>query len=529
MLGYRHTFRVLLLCEHHLGLCWIVAVGRCSGGLLLKPVDAIYRAVAGAAGSAAKQAPIHPVLLSGGSGTRLWPLSRRSYPKQLLALTGPRSMLQETTLRVDAESLGRLIVVAASEHRFAIAEQLRAIGLGAPRIVLEPVGRNTAPAAAVAALAASADDPDALVLLMPADHLIADVRAFRRAVAAGSAAAAEGHIVLFGIAPDAPATGYGYIEAGPPLAGHDGLHSVARFHEKPDAATAQAYLASGRHRWNAGIFLAAAKVLLGELEAHAPDVVRAARSALDGAVRDLDFCRLAQRPFAAAPSVSLDHAVMERTARAVVLPVDFAWSDIGAWSELWQAGARDGDGNAVSGDVRTIDTRNCYVRSDGPLVATLGIEDTVVVATGDAVLVARRGADQKVKELVAALHADSHPAAVSSPLVHRPWGHFQAIETGERYQVKRITVNPGAKLSLQKHHHRAEHWVVVNGTARVTRDGETLLLKETESVFLPQACVHRLENPGRIPLNLIEIQSGPYLGEDDIVRLEDLYARLSDD
>jgi mannose-1-phosphate guanylyltransferase/mannose-1-phosphate guanylyltransferase/mannose-6-phosphate isomerase len=495
----------------------------------LKPVTTQHPEAVLAAGPGSKQAPIYPVLLSGGSGTRLWPLSRQSHPKQLLALTGPLTMLQETALRVDEESFQRMVVVGSSDHRFAIAEQLHAIGLTAPRIILEPVGRNTAPAAAVAALAAAEDDPDALVLLMPADHLIVDGQAFRRAVADGALAAAEGHVVLFGIAPKSPATGYGYIEAGEPLAGHAGIDTVVRFHEKPDGATAKTYLTSGRHRWNSGIFLVAARVLLSEMETHAPEVVRCARAALDGAVRDLDFCRLHSDSFARSPSISLDHAIMERTDKAAVIPADFAWSDIGAWSELWEAGDRDGDGNVLSGDIKAMNTRNSYVRTEGPLVATLGIEDMIVVATADAVLVARKGADQEVKQLVAALQADHHPAAVSSPLVHRPWGHFQTVELGERYQVKRITVNPGAKLSLQKHYHRAEHWVVVNGTAAVTRDGETMLLRENESVFLPLGCVHRLENPGRIPLNLIEIQSGPYLGEDDIVRFEDLYARSQDD
>jgi mannose-1-phosphate guanylyltransferase/mannose-6-phosphate isomerase len=493
----------------------------------LKPVSA--QQPEAICGPGLKQPPIHPVLLSGGSGTRLWPLSRQSQPKQLLALTGPRTMLQETALRLDEESLQRLIVVASSEHRFAIAEQLHAIGLAAPRIILEPVGRNTAPAAVVAALAAIEDDPDALVLLMPADHLIADGQAFRAAVAAGALAAAEGHVVLFGIAPESPATGYGYVESGEALAGHAGIDTVVRFHEKPDSATAKTYLTSGRHWWNSGIFLVAARVLLSEMETFEPEVLRHARSALEGAVRDLDFCRLHSESFAKAPSISLDHAVMERTEKAAVFPVDIAWSDIGAWSELWKAGDRDGDGNVVSGDVKAINTRNSYLRTEGPLVAALGIEDMIVIATADAVLVTRKGADQGVKQLVAELQADDHPAATSSPLVHRPWGHFQTVELGERYKVKRITVNPGAKLSLQKHYHRAEHWVVVNGTATVTRDGETVLLKENESVFLPLGCVHRLENPGRIPLNLIEIQSGPYLGEDDIVRFEDLYARSEDD
>lgn len=499
-------------------------------GRYLKPMSTQHRAKpARAGGSGPQPAPICPVVLSGGAGTRLWPLSRHGRPKQFLALSGSRTLLQEAALRAGAVSRERLIVVAGSEHRFAVAEQLRAVGLGAARFILEPTGRNTAPAAAVAALVAAARDRHALVLLMPADHLITDCEAFQRTVAAGAAAAADGRIVLFGIAPRTPETGYGYIEQGPPLAGHEGVNTVAWFHEKPDAAAAATYLASGRHWWNSGIFLVAAHVLLSELETHAPEVLQGARQALQGAAEDLDFCRLDARSFARVPSISLDHAVIERTERAVVIPADFAWSDVGAWSQLWAAEAGDGDGNVVSGDVRTVDTRDCYLRTEGPLIATVGIADTIVVATTDAVLVAGKGADQEVKALVASLRADNHPAAVSSPLVHRPWGHFQTIELGERYRVKRITVNPGAKLSLQKHFHRAEHWVVVNGTAAVTRDGESLLLGETDSVFLPQNCVHRLENPGRIPLDLIEIQSGAYLGEDDVVRLEDLYARAPEE
>lgn len=472
-----------------------------------------------------KQPAIWPVLLSGGSGSRLWPLSRQSHPKQLLALTGPRTLLQETALRADECDLARLIVVGSVGHRFAIAEQLHEIGLESARIILEPVGRNTAPAAAVAALVAAADDPEALVLLLPADHLIADRCAFRAAVRAGASAARDGHLVLFGIPPKSPSTGYGYVEAGSPLEGHDGTMTVARFHEKPDATTAERYALSGRHWWNSGIFLVSARVLLAELALHAPEVMQAVRLAFAKSLRDLDFCRLDPGSFAASPSISLDHAVIERTDKAVVLPVDLAWSDIGAWSQLWEISDRDADGNSVSGDVKAVGTRNSYLRSDGPLVATLGVEDLVVIATCDAVLVARKGADQAVKDLVAALRADGHPAADASPVVHRPWGHFQSVEAGERYQVKRISVNPGASLSLQKHHHRAEHWVVVNGTAVVTRDGESIVLRENESVFLPVGCVHRLENPGPLPLNLIEVQSGPYLGEDDIVRIDDLYAR----
>lgn len=490
----------------------------------MKP-DAAERAQVFEAESAPTQAAIYPVLLSGGSGSRLWPLSRQSYPKQLLALTGSRTLLQQTALRVDEDDLQRLIVIGNAEHRFAIAEQLREVGLKSARIILEPAGRNTAAAAAVAALVAAAEDPEALVLLMPADHLIADARGFRAAVRCGARAASDGHLVLFGIAPTSPATGYGYIEAGSRLDGHDGPRTVSRFHEKPEAAAAERYVATGRHWWNSGIFLVSARVLLAELSLHAPEVMRAARLALDNSLRDLDFCRLDPCSFAESPSISLDHAVVERTDKAVVLPVDLSWTDIGAWSQLWEISQRDADGNCLSGDVKAVGTRNSYVKSDGPLVATLGVEDLVVIATSDAVLVARKGADQLVKDVVTALQADGHPAADSSPVVHRPWGHFQSVEAGERYQVKRISVNPGAKLSLQKHHHRAEHWVVVNGTAIVTRDGESILLRENESIFLPVGCVHRLENPGPLPLNLIEVQSGPYLGEDDIVRIDDLYAR----
>jgi mannose-1-phosphate guanylyltransferase / mannose-6-phosphate isomerase len=469
--------------------------------------------------------PIFPILLSGGTGSRLWPLSRQSYPKQFLSLTGPRTLLQETALRSIDDGFEPLIVIGRSEHRFAIAEQLHELRLHSPRIILEPVGRNTAPAAAVAALLAGAEDPEALVLLMPADHLVPDAAAYRTAVFAAADAARKGHLVLFGIAPKSPATGYGYIEVGSHLHGQDRLQTVVQFHEKPDLATAESYLLSGRHWWNSGIFLVSARVLLAELDAHVPEVVRAVRLALDNSTRDLDFCRLDAESYAEAPSISLDHAVVERTDKAVVMPIDFYWNDIGSWSQLWEISERDADGNSLSGDVKAVNTRNSYVRTNGPLVATLGVEDVVVIATSDTVLVARKCADQGVKDLVTALQADKHPAAETSQVVHRPWGHFQSIETGERYQVKRITVNPGAKLSLQKHYHRAEHWVVVNGTAIVTRDGESILLKENESVFLPLGCVHRLENPGRLPLDLIEIQSGSYLGEDDIVRFEDLYAR----
>jgi mannose-1-phosphate guanylyltransferase/mannose-6-phosphate isomerase len=466
-----------------------------------------------------------PVVLSGGTGSRLWPLSRDAYPKQLLPLAGSESMLQQVARRAsDPDRFEPLLVVANAEHRFVIAEQLRAIGLRG-RIVLEPEGRNTAPAVAVAALIATRENPDALILIMPADHVIGDEPAFQRAVDAGIAAAEHGSLVLFGIRPDRPETGYGYIRVGEPLERAPGAHRVLSFAEKPDAATAEGYLASGDYVWNSGIFLLPARAVPEELERLAPQVLRACEQALAAATSDLDFLRLAPDAFRAAPSISLDYAVMERTTRAAVIPVDFPWSDVGAWSALWQIGDKDEAGNVLIGDALVDDASGCYVRGEGQLVAAIGVEDLIVVATPDAVLVTSKKSDQKVKAMVDRLKCLGSAAATQTPRVHRPWGYYESIHRGERFQVKRITVSPGAKLSLQKHYHRAEHWIVVNGTALVTRDGEEILVRENESLFLPLGCVHRLENPGRVALNLIEVQSGPYLGEDDIVRIEDIYAR----
>ncbi|MGA0604688.1 mannose-1-phosphate guanylyltransferase/mannose-6-phosphate isomerase [Phenylobacterium sp. VNQ135] len=467
---------------------------------------------------------IYPVILSGGSGSRLWPLSRESYPKQLLPLAGERTMLQETAARVmDPAQFGRLMVVANEDHRFVIAEQLRALGVDGPTIVLEPVARNTAPAVAVAAVLAAEQDPDAVILVMPADHVIQDPAGFRAAVRAGQGAAAAGRLVLFGIHPDSPATGYGYIRAGDELGG--GARAVAEFVEKPDLATAEGYLADGRYLWNGGIFLLPAAKLLAELRRHEPAVLEAVEAAVAGAQRDLTFLRLDKTAFAKSPSISVDHAVMERTDAAAVVPGDFGWSDVGAWSALWEIGAQDKQANVLLGDVTAQDTRGSYIRSEGPLVVTVGVEDLVVVASSDAVLVTRKDADQGVKTAVELLKARNHPAATQNRRVYRPWGYYEGIHEGDRFQVKRITVNPGEKLSLQKHFHRAEHWVVVNGTAAVHIDGEERLLAENESVYIPLGAVHRLSNPGKVPLNLIEVQSGPYLGEDDIVRFEDVYAR----
>ncbi|CAH1669058.1 MAG: mannose-1-phosphate guanylyltransferase/mannose-6-phosphate isomerase [Chelatococcus sp.] len=470
---------------------------------------------------------IMPVLLSGGTGTRLWPLSREAYPKQLLPLASDKTMLQETARRVeDRSTFMAPVVIANAEHRFVIAEQLRGLGIEDATIVLEPVGRNTAPAAATAALIAVNEDPDAIILLMPADHVVSDPKAFLNAVETGVAAADAGKLVLFGIKPTAPATGYGYIHIGAALPQSPGAHAVAAFREKPDAATAAAYVAGGDYLWNSGIFLLPAKAFLDDLAVLAPDILAASREALVKARSDMDFLRLDNDAFRASPSISIDYAVMEKTDKAVVVPADCGWADVGSWSALWEIGAQDAAGNVIAGDVVAEDVKGSYIRGEGQLVAALGVEDLVVVATPDVVLVTRRDRDQDVKLLVERLKKDGHEAATQTPRVHRPWGYYQSLHMGERFQVKRITVKPGAKLSLQKHYHRAEHWVVVNGTALVTRDAEELLLRENESIFLPLGCVHRLENPGKVPLNLIEVQSGPYLGEDDIVRIEDVYARV---
>jgi len=467
---------------------------------------------------------IFPVILSGGSGSRLWPLSRESYPKQLLPLAGPATMLQETAGRVaDPARFHPVTVVANAEHRFVIAQQLREIGETRSTIVLEPVARNTAPAVAAAALIASRQDPEALILVMPADHAVPDKKGFLQAVDAGAEAAREGALVLFGIQPDSPATGYGYILAGDPVKG--AARRVEAFVEKPDLAAAEGYLADGRYFWNSGIFLLPAKAVIEELEQHEPKVMDAVRGALDAARDDMDFLRLDPDAFAASPSISIDYAVMERTSRAAVVPSTFAWSDVGAWSALWNLADRDAGENVLIGDTVAEDTRGSYLRSEGPLIATVGVEDLIVVATPDAVLVASRHKDQAVKRLVERLRETNHVSATQTRRVYRPWGWYEGVTEGERFQVKQITVYPGQKLSLQKHYHRAEHWVVVNGTAEVQVDAETRLLGENESVYIPLGSKHRLINPGKVPLNLIEVQSGPYLGEDDIVRFEDAYAR----
>jgi mannose-1-phosphate guanylyltransferase/mannose-6-phosphate isomerase len=468
---------------------------------------------------------IVPVILSGGSGTRLWPVSRASFPKQLWPLISDRTMIQETALRAAGAAFAPPIVVCNQEHRFLIAEQLRAAGIEGARIVLEPVGRNSAPAIAAAALLVAEDNPDAVLWMMAADSSIADLPALQTALAAAIAAARTGRIVTFGMKPTAPEVGYGYIEVGAQLSEHDGVHELARFVEKPDAATAAKLVASGRHLWNSGMFVFTARTLLEELEVHAPEVLKAVSASVTARHTDLDFIRLGEAEFAASPDISLDYAVAEPTHRAAVVPADIGWSDVGSWAALWELGQKDEAGNVALGDVVLEGAENCYVRSDGMLAAVIGLKDAVVVVTEDAVLAMSREAAQDVKKIVDRLKAAKRHQATAHNRVYRPWGFYESLIHGDRFQVKRIVVPPGQKLSLQKHHHRAEHWVVVAGTALVTRDEERLTVRENESIYLPLGCVHRLENPGRIPLTLIEVQSGSYLGEDDIVRIEDTYGR----
>ena len=471
------------------------------------------------------QQQVLPVILSGGSGTRLWPVSRSSYPKQLWPLLTEKSLLQETALRAHGPGFAPPLLICNQEHRFLIAEQLREAGIPGARIVLEPVGRNSAPAIAAAALIAAETDPKTVLWMMAADAAVADPVALHAALAAAIPAARAGRIVTFGMKPTRPETGYGYLEPGPALAEAPGVHALARFVEKPDAATAAAMLADRRYLWNSGMFVFTAETLLAEMAAHAPAVLAAVRPAVAGRQSDLDFIRLEPETFATSPNISLDYAVAERTAHAAVVAADIGWSDVGAWDALWELAAKDEAGNATTGDVVLQGARNCLVRSDGMLTAVVGLEDAVVVVTADAVLAMRRDAAQDVKAVVEQLKASGRAQASTHNRVYRPWGFYESLISGDRFQVKRIVVPPGGKLSLQKHFHRAEHWVVVEGSALVTRDQDKILVRENESIYLPLGCMHRLENPGRIPVTLIEVQSGAYLGEDDIVRFEDTYGR----
>jgi len=474
---------------------------------------------------------LQPVILCGGSGTRLWPLSREQYPKQLLALAGEETMLQATASRVDA-SLARdgtkvlpPIVVSNEEYRFITAEQLRQGGHARAAVVLEPKGRNTAPALTLAALVALEGGDDPALVVMPADHIISDVAAFRAGVVCGAVYAGAGKLVTFGIRPTRAETGYGYIRAGAPIAG--GGREILAFVEKPDAATAGQYVACGEYLWNSGIFMMRASAWIAQLGAMRPDMLESCRAAYAARSTDRDFLRVGAEAFSACPADSIDYAVMEKlpAGLGVVIPFEAGWSDVGAWDALWQIGGKDGNGNVLRGDVMTVDTRDTLAISQSRLVACVGLDDAVVVETPDAVLVAHKGHMQQVKEVVARLKREKRPEADAHRKIYRPWGYYDSVDAGNRFQVKRIVVNPGASLSLQMHHHRAEHWIVVSGTARITCGEKILLMSENESTYIPIGTRHRLENPGKVPLEIIEVQSGAYLGEDDIVRFEDTYGR----
>ncbi|WP_395067658.1 mannose-1-phosphate guanylyltransferase/mannose-6-phosphate isomerase [Paraburkholderia silvatlantica] len=470
---------------------------------------------------------IHPVILCGGSGTRLWPLSRGDYPKQFLCLAGERTLVQQTALRLrDIEHMAAPVVIANNDQRFLIAEQLREADIKPAAIVLEPVGRNTAPAIAVAALIALEKSRDALLLVLPSDHAIRNDAAFAAAVEAAARVAADRYLVTFGIAPTEPNTGYGYIRRGKSLGYEVPAWQVDAFVEKPDGQTAQALLADGSYHWNSGMFMLEASTFMEELRLHQPQVAEQATLSLKLSRMDHDFLRLDEAAFAVCPSISVDYAVMEKTDRAAVITAtDLGWSDIGSWSALAELAPADDAGNAALGDVLLDNVSNSYVRAEHRLVAAIGVEDLVIVETADAVLVTHRDKTQDVRNVVEYLKKSKRSESVTHPRVVRPWGSYERVDDGARFQVKRIVVNPGAQLSLQMHHHRAEHWIVVRGTALVTNGDQEILLSENQSTYIPLGVTHRLANPGRIPLELIEVQSGAYLGEDDIVRFEDTYGR----
>jgi mannose-1-phosphate guanylyltransferase/mannose-6-phosphate isomerase len=468
---------------------------------------------------------IYPVILSGGSGTRLWPLSRASLPKQLLALHGERTMIQETVLRAALHGASAPLLLCSEAHRFLVAEQMQEIGVVPRAIVLEPMGRNTAPAAAVAALIVANEDPEGIIVLLPSDHVVRDQESFAKAVALAADAAQEKHIVTFGMAPTGPETGYGYVHRGVRLEKVDGAFRVQRFVEKPDLETAQGYVADGGYFWNSGMFVFRADVLIEDLARHAPDVLTATREALAKSKRDDDFVRLDTDAFAAAPNISIDYALMEKTDRAAIVPCNIGWSDVGAWSALWDIRAQDDQKNVLIGDVVAHDSTGSYVHSHKRLTALVGVRDLVVIDTDDALLIADKSRAQEVKAIVDHLKTANRTEHSEHKRVSRPWGTYETIDLGPRHQVKHIMVKPGGRLSLQMHHQRAEHWVVVEGVAQVTVGEKVSTLRENESVFIPLGEKHRLENLGTVPMRLVEVQCGGYLGEDDIVRFEDVYGR----
>ena len=474
---------------------------------------------------------IIPVILCGGSGTRLWPLSRKLYPKQLLALTGKNTLLQQTALRLEGmEGVAGPIVICNEEHRFMVAEQLRETGITPEAIILEPTGRNTAPATALAAIYCMHDGADPVLLVLPADHLIEDVEHFRKAVKAGGRVAHDGKLVTFGIIPSGPETGYGYIRKGREYPGVEAgeAYEIEKFVEKPDTATAERYLEEGMYLWNSGMFMFLSSLYIRELEQQDREMYRQCSLAMEGSGRDLDFTRPGREAFENCPDNSIDYAIMENTENGVVIPMDAGWNDIGSWSALWDTGEKDEHNNVLAGDVILHDTRDSFICSTERLVTAVGVSDSVIVETADAVLVAARNKVQDVKKIVEILKLKGREESSLHRRVYRPWGSYESIMHGDRFQVKLISVNPGAKLSLQMHHHRAEHWIVVKGTARIRKGDDTFILSENKSTYIPLGTVHQLENPGVIPLELIEVQSGSYLGEDDIKRFEDIYGRAEE-
>ncbi|MEO6906592.1 MAG: mannose-1-phosphate guanylyltransferase/mannose-6-phosphate isomerase [Abditibacteriaceae bacterium] len=469
---------------------------------------------------------LHPVILSGGSGSRLWPLSRTAFPKQLLTLISKHSMLQDTILRLKGiEQLAPPSIMCNQEHRFLIAEQLREIDITPQMIMLEPVARNTAPAITTAALQLASFAPDDLMLVLPADHVITDVPAFHQAIEKATAAARQGYLVTFGINARKPETGYGYIQCGATIDGDNGAHLVRRFVEKPDSATAEKYLSSGDYYWNSGIFLFGVQSFLDAINKYCPDVFNACQASLENGHSDLDFYRLDEAAFAQNPAISIDFAVMEKADKVAVVPVEMGWSDVGSFSALWEVTPKDDQGNATVGETYLQDAHNCYVNTEKCVVAAVGVDDLIIVETADAILVAHKDHDQDVKKIVQRLEQDGRTEHHTHRKVYRPWGTYEGIERGERFQVKQLIVKPGEQSSMQKHFHRSEHWVVVSGTAEVTIEGEVHLVLENESIYIPQTAQHRIHNPGHIPLHFIEVQSGAYLSEDDIVRTEDNYGR----
>ncbi len=470
-----------------------------------------------------------PVIMAGGTGSRLWPLSRQLYPKQFMALESEQSMLQATLTRLQGLDASPAFIITNEDHRFIVAEQVRLIGEDIGALMLEPVGRNTAPAVALAAIEALNREEDPILLIMAADHVIGDIGVFHDAVKNAKEIAAEGKLVTFGIVPTMPETGYGYIRAeglSSYLNSTEKAYPVAEFVEKPDLQTAQNYFESGQYFWNSGMFMFHAKRYLEELEKHNPEILHACNAAMKSTSKDMEFYRVDKTEFEACPNDSIDYAVMEKTQDAYVVPLDAQWSDIGSWSALWDIATKDTNSNVVKGDTILHDTSNCYVNTMDKLVATVGLDNIVVVNTKDAVLVATKDKVQHVKKIVETLKKQERSEHYNHREVYRPWGKYDSVDNGTRYQVKRITVKPGAKLSLQMHHHRAEHWIVVSGTAKVHKGEETILLTENHSTYIPLGTTHSLENPGKIPLELIEVQSGSYLGEHDIVRFEDVYGRL---